>query len=84
MFAPPPKVNSGVIKLIRNQRKDLKTINKKFKQIVKMAFNQKRKTIKNSLKSLDLEKNKKIQNLQNLIAEQLKIDDFILITNHVK
>jgi 16S rRNA (adenine1518-N6/adenine1519-N6)-dimethyltransferase len=84
MFAPPPKVNSGVIKLIRNQRKDLKTINKKFKQIVKMAFNQKRKTIKNSLKSLDLEKNKNIQNLLNLRAEQLKIDDFILITKHAK
>ena len=84
MFSPPPKVNSGVIKLIRNQRKDLKTINKKFKQIVKMAFNQKRKTIKNSLKSLDLKKNKNIQDLLNLRAEQLKIDDFILITKHAK
>tara|TARA_B100002052_G_scaffold43020_1_gene35516 strand:+ start:122512 stop:123264 length:753 start_codon:yes stop_codon:yes gene_type:complete len=84
MFAPPPAVNSGVIKLIRNQRKDLKTINKRFKQIVKMAFNQKRKTIKNSLKSLDLKKNKNIQDLLNLRAEQLKIDDFILITKHAK
>ena len=82
MFNPPPKVNSGVIKLIRNERKDLKTINKKFKQIVKMAFNQKRKTVKNSLKSLSLEKNKKIEDLLNLRAEQLTTDDFILITKH--
>jgi len=84
MFAPPPTVNSGVIKLIRNQRKDLKTINKRFKRVVKMAFNQKRKTIKNSLKSLDLEKNKNIEGLLNLRAEQLTIDDFILITKHAK
>ncbi len=82
MFNPPPKVNSGVIKLIRNKRKDLKTINKKFKQIVKMAFNQKRKTVKNSLKSLSLEKNKKIEDLLNLRAEQLTTDDFILITKN--
>jgi len=82
MFNPPPKVNSGVIKLIRNERKDLKTINKKFKQIVKMAFNQKRKTVKNSLKSLSLEKNKNIEDLLNLRAEQLTTDDFILITKH--
>ena len=82
MFNPPPKVNSGVIKLIRNERKDLKTINKKFKQIVKMAFNQKRKTVKNSLKSLSLKKNKKIEDLLNLRAEQLTTDDFILITKH--
>tara|TARA_B100000925_G_scaffold130374_1_gene97550 strand:+ start:5439 stop:6191 length:753 start_codon:yes stop_codon:yes gene_type:complete len=82
MFNPPPKVNSGVIKLIRNERKDLKTINKKFKQIVKMAFNQKRKTVKNSLKSLSLEKNKKIEDLLNLRAEQLTTDDFIIITKH--
>ena len=82
MFNPSPKVNSGVIKLVRNERKDLKTINKKFKQIVKMAFNQKRKTVKNSLKSLSLEKNKKIEDLLNLRAEQLTTDDFILITKH--
>ena len=82
MFNPPPKVNSGVIKLVRNERKDLKTINKKFKQIVKMAFNQKRKTVKNSLKSLSLEKNKKIEDLLNLRAEQLTTDDFILITKN--
>lgn len=83
MFLPPPKVQSGVIKLIRNNRKDLKIDNKKFKQIVKMAFNQKRKIIKNSLKSLNLHENKNIQDLLTLRAEQLTIDDFILITKHV-
>jgi 16S rRNA (adenine1518-N6/adenine1519-N6)-dimethyltransferase len=83
MFSPPPKVQSGVIKLIRNNRKDLKIENKKFKQIVKMAFNQKRKTIKNSLKSLNLHENKNIQDLLTLRAEQLTIDDFISITKHV-
>ena len=58
------------------------TIAEQFKQIVKMAFNQKRKTVKNSLKSLSLEKNKKIEDLLNLRAEQLTTDDFILITKH--
>ena len=47
-----------------------------------MAFNQKRKTIKTSLKSLNLEKNKKIEDLLNLRAEQLTTDDFILITKY--
>ena len=45
VFIPPPKVKSGVIKLTRNNREHLPVDEKKFKQIVKAAFNQKRKTL---------------------------------------
>ncbi len=51
-FSPPPKVQSAVIRLKRNARKDLGVDEKLFKQIVKQAFNQRRKTLRNSLKSM--------------------------------
>ena len=50
VFIPPPKVKSGVIKLLRNNRKELSVDENKFKQIVKAAFNQRRKTLRNALK----------------------------------
>lgn len=51
-FKPPPKVKSAVIKLTRNDRKELPFPDKKFKMVVKMAFNQRRKTLKNALSSI--------------------------------
>ena len=51
-FNPPPKVKSAVIRLRRNSRTDLGCDEKLFKTIVKTAFNQRRKTLRNSLKSL--------------------------------
>ena len=52
VFNPPPKVKSGVIRLIRNGRTDLGCSEALFKQVVKTGFNQRRKTLRNSLKSL--------------------------------
>ena len=52
VFSPPPKVTSGVIRLIRNNRKELGCDEKLFKTIVKTSFGQRRKTIRNSLASL--------------------------------
>lgn len=52
VFDPPPKVKSGVIRLVRNATEKLPCDEKKFKQVVKMAFNQRRKTIRNSIKPL--------------------------------
>lgn len=48
-FTPPPKVKSGVIRLVRNDRKELPCSDKRFLQVVKAAFNQRRKMLRNSL-----------------------------------
>lgn len=84
VFTPPPKVKSGVIKLLRNRRKKLSVDEKKFKKIVKGAFNQRRKKLRNALKPFTLINNKEISDLLNLRAEQLSVDDFIKLTNHVR
>ena len=55
-FAPPPKVQSAVIRLTRNGRTDLGCDEKFFKTVVKTAFNQRRKTLRNSLKPLITER----------------------------
>lgn len=52
VFSPPPKVTSGVIRLTRNERKELGCDEKLFKTIIKTSFGQRRKTLKNSLASL--------------------------------
>ena len=51
-FAPPPKVRSAVIRLTRNGRTELGCDEKLFRQVVKTAFNQRRKTLRNALKPL--------------------------------
>ena len=83
-FTPPPKIKSGVIKLIRNTRKKLICDEELFIQIVKNGFNQKRKTLRNALKNFNLDNKKDIEPLLKLRAEQLSVDDFIKITNHVR
>ena len=52
VFDPPPKVKSGVVRMTRNNRQKLDCDEKLFRQIVKTAFNQRRKTLRNSLKPL--------------------------------
>ncbi len=84
VFTPAPKVKSGVIKLVRNNRKGFTCDDNKFKQIVKAGFNQKRKTLRNALKPFTLENESDVQDLLNLRAEQLSVDDFIKLTNHVR
>ena len=83
VFTPPPKVKSGVIKLVRNSRKNLCVDEKKFKRVVKTGFNQRRKTLRNALKPFDLINETEIEYLLRLRAEQLSVDDFIKLTNHV-
>ena len=84
VFTPPPKIKSAVIKLTRNKREKLTVDENKFKRVVKAAFNQKRKTLRNSLKPLTLIKKQEIADLLTLRAEQLSVDDFIQLTNHVE
>ncbi|MDR2146533.1 MAG: 16S rRNA (adenine(1518)-N(6)/adenine(1519)-N(6))-dimethyltransferase RsmA [Tannerella sp.] len=52
VFDPPPKVKSAVVRLTRNNRTDLDCDEALYKKVVKTAFNQRRKTLRNSLKSL--------------------------------
>ena len=84
VFNPPPKVKSGVIKLVRNSRKELPVDEKKFKRVVKAGYNQRRKTLKNAMKPFELINENEIADLLALRAEQLSVDDFIKITNHVR
>lgn len=82
-FNPPPKVNSGVIRLSRNNTAVLPCDEKLFWRTVKAGFNQRRKTLRNAL-SGTIPKDK----MDNHIffdkrAEQLTVDDFIRLTQHL-
>lgn len=79
VFIPPPKVQSGVVRLIRNDVKILPCDELIFKQVVKAAFNQRRKTLRNALKQFN--KNK-LPFLEKR-AEQLSVDDFIILTQAI-
>jgi len=81
-FIPPPKVKSGVIRCVRNSREKLPCDEKLFKQIVKMSFNQRRKTIRNSIKALlpaEYPENTVLQ----LRPEVLGVEQFIELTNWI-
>jgi 16S rRNA (adenine1518-N6/adenine1519-N6)-dimethyltransferase len=81
-FQPPPKVKSGVIRLRRNNVQQLDCNEAKFFNVVKTAFNQRRKTLRNALKPIT--GLKKIEsNLMELRAEQLSVEDFIQLTRLV-
>ena len=85
VFIPPPKVKSGVIHLTRNATKTLDCDEKLFKSVVKIAFNQRRKTLRNALKSiLPHELPDDISELLGLRAEQLTVNDFISLTKAIK
>ena len=83
VFTPPPKVQSGVIRLVRNNRKELTVDEQKFKRVVKAGYNQRRKTLRNALKPFTLINEREIADLLPLRAEQLSVDDFIKLCNHV-
>lgn len=83
VFDPPPKVKSGVIRCTRNEREKLPCDEKLFKQVVKMAFNQRRKTIRNSIKALLPESYEENPMLQ-LRPERLGVEEFIELTNWVE
>jgi 16S rRNA (adenine1518-N6/adenine1519-N6)-dimethyltransferase len=79
-FAPPPKVQSAVIRLRRNQRTALGCDEKLFKQVVKTAFNQRRKTLRNALKPLLKEGQDTSDPIFDLRAERLGVEDFVRLT----
>ncbi|MDR0969744.1 MAG: 16S rRNA (adenine(1518)-N(6)/adenine(1519)-N(6))-dimethyltransferase RsmA [Lentimicrobiaceae bacterium] len=80
VFNPPPKVKSAVIRLRRNNTKKLNCDEILFKKIIKQAFNQRRKTLRNSLRPLlnaEIIENK----IFDKRPEQLRVDEFIVLTN---
>lgn len=79
VFNPPPKVNSSVIRLKRNMRATLECDESVFFHVVKTAFNQRRKMIRNSLKSMIMKHDIPDHMLQ-FRPEQLEVEDFIRLT----
>lgn len=85
VFNPPPKVKSGVIRMMRNNALSLGCDEKLFKQIVKTTFNQRRKTLRNSIKPLLGDKCPlTTDEIFNRRPEQLSVDEFITLTNQIK
>ena len=82
VFDPPPKVNSAVIKLVRNNRSDFDA--KTLKRVVKAGFGKRRKTLRNALKELNLPDTLTAQEVFNKRAEQLSVQDFIDLTAKIE
>lgn len=79
-FNPPPKVKSAVIRLTRNKVNNLPCDEKFFKTIIKTSFNQRRKTLRNSLKVF-IDDEIKSNEVFNCRPEQLSVNQFIELTN---
>lgn len=84
VFTPPPKVMSGVIRLTRNQRTHLACNEKLFGQVVKQGFNNRRKTLRNALKPLNLPVEITSLALLDKRAEQLPVEEFIHLTKLIE
>jgi 16S rRNA (adenine1518-N6/adenine1519-N6)-dimethyltransferase len=84
VFTPPPKVKSGVIRITRNNTAKLDCDEKLFKGIVKMAFNQRRKTMRNSLKSLIITDELKANPIFDKRPEQMGVAEFEMIVRMIE
>ena len=80
VFSPPPKVKSGVIKLTKKNDLKINFHQEKLIKIVKIAFNQRRKTLRNALKSLTLLDDKMVKPFLSKRAEELSFEDYIKLT----
>ncbi|GAA0716019.1 16S rRNA (adenine(1518)-N(6)/adenine(1519)-N(6)) -dimethyltransferase RsmA [Aquimarina litoralis] len=80
VFNPPPKVDSGVLRLIRKENYTLPCNEKLFFSVVKTAFGQRRKTLRNSLKTFQLPDDIKEMDLFTKRPEQLDVTQFIELT----
>jgi len=83
VFNPPPKVDSAVIRLTRKQNIDLDYDEALLKKVVKLSFKQRRKTLRNSLKTLNLPDNLREDSIFDLRPEKLSGDDFIHLTKRI-
>ncbi|MDR0987876.1 MAG: 16S rRNA (adenine(1518)-N(6)/adenine(1519)-N(6))-dimethyltransferase RsmA [Prevotellaceae bacterium] len=85
VFDPPPKVQSAVIRMQRNDTVELGCNPELFRRVVKTTFNQRRKTLRNSLKPL-LGKTQTLpeEALLTKRPEQLSLEEFIHLTHYVE
>ncbi len=84
VFHPPPKVMSAVIRLTRNERQQLTCDEALFQKVVKQGFQNRRKTLRNALKPLNLPSQIVALALLDLRAEQLSVEDFISLTLQIE
>jgi len=84
VFYPPPNVNSAVIRLRRNETKNLDCDEKLFFMLVKAGFNQRRKTLRNSLGSFSFQVSDKTTKLLSKRAEQLGVTEFEFLAQSIK
>jgi 16S rRNA (adenine1518-N6/adenine1519-N6)-dimethyltransferase len=82
-FDPPPKVNSSVIRLIRKSNVDLGCDEKKFRHVVKTAFGQRRKMLRNTLKPLVTDSSMLEDVFFTKRPEQLSVSDFVRVTQMI-
>lgn len=82
VFDPPPRVKSGVIRFTRNERQQLDCDEKLFFRVVKTGFNQRRKTLRNSLRPI-LGELKLDDAIMTKRPEQLSVEEFVYLTNLV-
>ncbi|MBA2610711.1 MAG: 16S rRNA (adenine(1518)-N(6)/adenine(1519)-N(6))-dimethyltransferase RsmA [Bacteroidetes bacterium] len=83
VFSPPPKVKSAVIRLTRNSVQKLDCDEDLFKKVVKTTFNQRRKTIRNSVRTL-FNNNELRHPLLDKRPEQLSVEQFVALTKFVQ
>ena len=83
VFSPPPKVKSAVIRMTRNSVKQINCNEGLFFRVIKTSFNQRRKTLNNSLKPI-LQNIKINDEIMLKRPEQLSVDNFIKLTNLVE
>lgn len=84
VFFPPPKVMSAVIRLTRNNRVTLGCDEALFKKVVKQSFQNRRKTLRNALKPLNLKATILALPLMDKRAEQLSVEQFISLTQLIE
>jgi 16S rRNA (adenine1518-N6/adenine1519-N6)-dimethyltransferase len=84
VFNPPPKVDSGVIRLVRKENYTLPVNEKLFYKVVKTAFQQRRKTLRNSLKTLNLSDSLREDSIFAKRPEQLSVQEFINLTSKIE
>jgi 16S rRNA (adenine1518-N6/adenine1519-N6)-dimethyltransferase len=84
VFNPPPKVESGVIRLKRKENFTLQCDEALLFRVVKTAFQQRRKTLRNSLKTLDLSDNLREDAIFGQRPEQLSVQEFIELTEKIQ
>jgi len=84
VFFPPPKVMSAVIRLMRNKRDKLDCDEVLYRKVVKQAFQTRRKTLRNALKSLNLPASIYKLDIMDKRAEQLSVEQFIFLTKEIE